>query len=120
MTIIELSLTISVLLMMAGIAIYSVGGYHEWRLGREAATSLRSVYLAQKFFLADHPTFQIADVTGSDLIPYLPGNASGIPTVEALDGSTKSVDFHVMPPVVAGNYDPSGTTDDGIWDVGKR
>lgn len=120
MTIIELSLTISVLLLMAGVSIFSVAGYRDWRLGKEASTSLRSVYLAQKFLLADHPALRPANVTSEDLLPYLPGNAMAIPAVEALDGSTKSIDFNVIPPVVAGNYDPSGAADDGIWDVGKR
>ena len=119
-TIIELSIAIGLMLMMAGITIFSVGGYRDWRLGKEAATSLRSVYLAQKFLLADHPALRLANVTSEDLIPYLPGNSTVIPTVEALDGSTKSIDFSVIPPVVAGNYDPSGSTEDGIWDVGKR
>lgn len=113
-------MSISLLLMMAGIAIFSVGGYRDWRLGKEAATTLRSVYLAQKFLLADRPTVRLSDIADSNLIPYLPGNAAAMPTVEALDGSVKAIDFNVMPPVVAGNYDPSGSSDDGIWDVGRR
>lgn len=119
-TIIELSVSISLLLVMAGISIFSAGGYRDWRLGKEAATTLRSVYLAQKFLLADHPTLRLSEVTEANLIPYLPGNASAMPTIEALDGSAKAIDFQVMPPVVAGNYDPSGSTTDGIWDAGQR
>ena len=120
MTIIEMSVTLALMIGLAGIIAFSFGGYREWKLGKEASSALQGVYVAQKALLADQPTLELAQVQENDLIPYLPGGDDSIPQVESLDGSMMSIDFSVMPPVVSGNYDPSPATDDGVWDIGRH
>ena len=122
MTLVELSLTLALLLAFASVVAFSLGGITTWKLGRRAAVDLQSVYLAQKSYLADHPTVSISGVSATDLQPYLPTTMTAIPTVEALDGSSLAIDFNVMPPLVSSagtTYDPSGGSEDGLWDVGS-
>ena len=122
MTLVELSLTLALLLAFASVVAFSLGGMTTWKLGRRASVDLQSVYLAQKSYLADHPTVSIGGVSATDLQPYLPTTMTAIPTVEALDGSSLTIDFNAMPPVVtggSGTYDPSSGTEDALWDVGK-
>ncbi len=121
MTVIEMSLTLALMISFAGAVAYSLHGVGEWRKAREASTDLRSVYVAQKAYMADNPTADISTVLAADLVPYLPSGITAIPSVTALDGSSKSIIFTVMPPVVENAttpYDPSGASDDGLWDVG--
>lgn len=121
-TIIELSVTLSILLSLATVVVMSASGITDWKLARSAGLELRSVYVAQKSYLADHPTGSISTVSEADLTPYLPLQGSTIPTVESLDGAQLPINFNVMPPVLfsGGNaYDPSGKSGDGLWDVGK-
>ena len=121
MTLVELSLTLALLLAFASVVAFSLGGMNTWKLGRRASVDLQSVYLAQKSYLADHPTVAISGISATDLQPYLPTTMTSVPTVEALDGSPLTIDFSVMPPVVSGGsgtYDPSGDSEDALWDVG--
>ncbi len=123
MTLIELSVTISLLLAFASVVAFSLGGIKTWKLGRRASVELQAIYLAQKSYLADHPTQSISTVTETQLTPYLPTTMASIPTVEALNGSQLSLNFTVIPPTVlegTSTYDPSGADDDALWDVGKR
>lgn len=123
MTIIELSVTMALMMALAGIIIYSASGIGDWKLARDAALELRTVYIAQKSYMADHPTDDISTVSSTDIVPYMPNDATAIPTLEALDGSTLTIDVNVMPPVAKSGgtaYDPSGSTSDGLWDVGAR
>ena len=96
---------------------------NEWKLGREAGETLRTVYSAQRMFLADNPTKLVGDITAANLIPYLPNNATAMPTVKSLTGASLSIMVNVSPPVInAGSgvvYDPSGSSTDSLWDVGK-
>jgi len=119
MTIIEITLVLAILVSLAALSLVAVGGMDKWKKGKAAAESLRQVYLAQKTFMADHPTNSVAALTDADLIPYLPSGATTIPTVEKLDGSFVGIVLTVMPPVVVGPYDPSGSLEDSLWDVGK-
>jgi len=122
LTLIEISVTLFLLLSLASVTAFSLGGIKQWKLGRRASVELQSVYLAQKSYLADHPTKLISSVSAADLEPYLPSTMTSIPTVEALDGSTLTIDFTVMPPVTesgGSTYDPSGSSQDGLWDVGR-
>ena len=118
MTLVELSLTLALLLAFASVVAFSLGGLTKWKLGRRASVDLQSVYLAQKSYLSDHPTVSIAAVSAADLQQYLPSTMTSIPTVEALDGSSLTIDINEMPPIVTGGYDPSGYPEDGLWDVG--
>lgn len=122
LTLIEVTVVIVVLMTLVTISMYAVGGYKEWKLGSEAAVKLRMVYNAQRTYLAEHPTEGVDSLTAADVIPYLSDGSSVLPTVEAMDGSDYSIKVNVSPPVVddgsGGTYDPSGSSDDGLWDVG--
>ena len=122
MTIIELSVTLGLMLSLASVVVMSANGITDWKLARNAGLDLRSVYVAQKSYLADHPTNSIATVVAADLSPYMPLQGATIPSVESLEGTQLPINFNVIPPVVVNGgstYDPSGNSMDGLWDVGK-
>jgi type II secretory pathway pseudopilin PulG len=122
LSLIEITLVIGLMLALASMVTYSVTSMTDWKKGRSAAEKLKGVYVAQKSYLADHPTKTATDFTSSKLIPYLPGQSGAMPTSESLDGDTLTLDFMTMPPTFQLNgdtYDPSGKFQDGLWDVGK-
>ena len=115
-------------MLMVLLALISTGMFvskktDDWRLGRLASESLRSVYAAQRMYLADNPTFAVGSLTSALLIPYLPNQATSIPTVKSLTGATLNIIVNVSPPVVnsgsGSTYDPSGSSSDSLWDVGE-
>jgi prepilin-type N-terminal cleavage/methylation domain-containing protein len=119
-TLVELSVTIAVMLVLAGIVGISVGPYAAYRDGRSAGEMLRSVKAAQLLYLADNPSTPIANLTLANLLPYMPNGTW--PTLPTVSGVTPTINCAVFPPVavLAGaTYDPSPTTTDGLWDVGK-
>jgi len=122
-TLLEMTIVILVLLSLVGTGVFSSKKIGEWRKAREAGEVLRSVHTAQRMFLADNPTTLVADITAANIIPYLPNNVSAMPTIESLDGATYSILVNQSPPVInAGSgvvYDPSGSNNDSLWDVGK-
>ncbi|CAN5753064.1 hypothetical protein BH11VER1_BH11VER1_34470 [soil metagenome] len=122
MTIIELSLVIALIMMLAAVFFGLVFPLADWKKAKDAGISLQAVYTAQKTYLADHPTQNIATVTAAQLIPYLPNNMTAIPTAVSIAGGPLTIDFSVIPPVVTESgalYDPSGKSNDGLWDAGK-
>jgi len=123
LTLIEITLVIFVLITFASVAFFAVNGISDWRAGKEASEQLRTVYAAQRAFLADHVTRTAASITEEEIIPYLPGNMSEIPKVKTLEGTELTINFNVSPPVVDSGdgspYDPSGSPNDGVWDVGE-
>ncbi len=122
-TLIEITVVLLLILSLVGIGSFATVKISEWRLGREAGETLRTVYSAQRMFLADRPTTVVSSITAAELIPYLPGNMTAIPTVESLEGTQLSIIINTIPPVVdAGGgaiYDPSGSTSDTLWDIGQ-
>ena len=122
-TLLEMTIVIMILLTLIGGGLYFGGKIGEWRLGREAAETLRMVYAAQRMYLADNPTTPVASIKPEDLIPYLPAGRKKIPTITSLEGTELTVNVAVSPPVVdAGDgdaYDPSKSPSDGVWDVGR-
>lgn len=122
-TLVEMSIVIMVLMALISTGLFVSKKTDEWRLGRQASESLRSVYSAQRMYLADNPTASVSSLTSALLIPYLPNQATSIPTVKSLVGTTLTIIITVMPPVVnAGSgttYDPSGNSKDSLWDVGE-
>lgn len=128
-TLLEMTVVVMVLLALMSTGFFVSKKVDEWKLGRQASESLRSVYTAQRMFLADNPTTSVSDLTATLLIPYLPNNGTAIPTVKSLTGTTLAIIVNVSPPVVnAGSgvtYDPSGppsdpkTFTDSLWDVGE-
>ena len=102
---------------------YFSGNIGEWTKGKKAATALREVYAAQRSFLADNPRRAVSSITEADVLPYLPSGAASLPAVESLDGSGLGFKVSVTPPVLVSSggitYDPSGSSEDSLWDVGE-
>jgi hypothetical protein len=81
-------------------------------------------------YLSDNPSTPVANLTQAELLPYLPNglvngqlNPLAWPTLPSVNGQAPTIDCTQFPPVaVLGNvkpYDPSGSTTDGLWDVGQ-
>lgn len=120
-TLIEISLVIGLLLGLATFATMNIMAVRDWQKGKDAGLSLQAVFSAQRSYMADHPTADIATVTSAQLVPYLPQGWSAIPTVSSLDDDSLAVDHTVMPPrLLMGGavYDPSSNRSDGLWDTG--
>ncbi len=110
------------MLTLSSVVIYSISALTEWQKGRTAAESLKSVYVAQKSYLADHPSDNYADFVAEDLIPYLPNRPGAMPTGVGLEDEALTLNFNVMPPefqISGSAYDPSDSDTDGLWDVGS-
>ncbi len=121
-TILEMTIVILILLALMKIGLFSSAKMDEWKLGRVAAESLRSVYAAQRMYLADNPTVAVSSLTSTLILPYLPNNVTVMPTVRSLTGATLTITVNVSPPIINNGsgvaYDPSGSTTDSLWDVG--
>jgi len=118
-TLIELTVVISVILTLISTTFYGVSYWRDWSKGLAAGEDLKSVYQAQKLFLADNPTTVIANITSADITPYLPNGMTAIPTVTDLDGGARTITITVSPPVLSGGYDPMPPSDNSMWDAGK-
>ena len=122
-TLLELTVVIMVLMAMIGATMYFGGNIEEWRRGKHASEALREVYAAQRGFLADNPRRSLDSLTNAEVIPYLPSRGTVLPTPEALDGGTLTIDVTVSPPTLltpgGTQYDPSGSGKDSLWDVGE-
>jgi type II secretory pathway pseudopilin PulG len=123
MTLLEITVVIMVLLSLIGVGLKTFEDVDEWKLGREAGETLRTVYTAQRMYLADNPTVLVANITAANVISYLPNGVTTMPTVKSLTGATLSILVNQSPPVVNNGsgvrYDPSGSTTDSLWDVGE-
>lgn len=123
LTLVEMTLVIFLLLTLAGGGLYLGGQLGDWRRGRNAAETLRTVNAAQRMFLSDNPAVLVSSITEEQIIPYLPKGMTALPTVTSLDDTELSINVAVSPPVVdAGEgvaYDPSGSPNDGLWDIGR-
>lgn len=121
-TLIEISLVIGLLLGLATFAGMNISAVRDWQRGKDAALSLQAVFAAQRAYLSDHPTADIAAVSPAEILPYLPQGWSSMPVVTSLDNDALSIDHTVMPPrLMLGStvYDPSKTGSDGLWDAGQ-
>jgi type II secretory pathway pseudopilin PulG len=119
-TLVELSVTIGVIVLLAGIVSISVRPFMAYRDGRAAGEALRAVKAAQLMYLADNPATPVNTLTQAVLLPYMPNGAW--PTLPKVGTQTPTINCTVFPPVAAlggGTYDPSGSPTDGLWDVGK-
>lgn len=122
LSLVELTLVIAILLALSTIGIVSYQNLSTWRKGKSAGIELRSVYAAQRLYLADHPTSSPDAMETSILLPYLP-NGNALPDVDSLDGIPLTIRITSIPPVfLSGDavYDPSGSPNDGLWDVGNQ
>lgn len=122
LTLIEITVVIVILLTLIGLSVFAVNGYRDSQLAFEATQKLRAVYNAQRTYLSEHPTEQVSTLTDADIIPYLSDDSNALPTVEGLDGVTYTIRVTDSPPVIVDSsgaiYDPSGSPDDGLWDLG--
>jgi type II secretory pathway pseudopilin PulG len=121
-TLIEMTVVILVLLTLTGIFFITTGPIEEWKKGKDASTILREVEVAQRQFLADHPQRAVATLTEEEVAGYLPTSPEELPTIEDMDGNNLTIQVTTSPPVAisgGGVYDPSGSPNDSLWDVGK-
>ncbi len=121
LTLLEMTIVIMVLLALVSTGFFANKKVDEWKIGRTASETLRQVHTAQRMFLADNPTHPVADIVDADIIPYLSGEVTALPTVKSLNGKTLIIKLTVSPPVVVDDsgttYDPSGDPNDGVWDI---
>lgn len=121
-TLLEISLVIGLMIGLALFTGMNISAIQDWQKGKDAALALEAVFAAQRAYMADHPTADIADVTAAELESYLPTGWTTLPVVHDLDSSVLTMDHSVMPPqLLSGTsvYDPSGSGTDGLWDTGK-
>ena len=119
-SLIEVSLVIALMLGLMSIVGMNIYAMRDWQTGKDAGLSLQAVFAAQRAYMADHPTANIATVTTEQLTAYLPAGWSTMPTFEGLDDEALTLDHTVMPPrLLEGEvvYDPSDSPSDGLWDT---
>jgi prepilin-type N-terminal cleavage/methylation domain-containing protein len=118
-TLIELSITIAVILILAGAASLGIKPYYAYRDGRQAGEYLRSVKAAQLMYLSDNPSTAVTALTSALLLPYMPNGTW--PILPLVGTVSPTINCAVFPPVAVLSgvtYDPSGSPNDGLWDVG--
>lgn len=121
-TLIEISLVISLMLGLATIVGLNMSAMKNWQKGKDASLSLQAVFAAQRAYMADHPTANIAQVSSSQLQVYLPLGWASMPSFVSLNGDALTLDFNSMPPKLyfgGAVYDPSGSPSDGLWDTNQ-
>lgn len=119
-TLVEMTVAIAVILVLAGVASLGVKPYYDYRDGRTAGEMLRAVKAAQLMYLSDNPSTAVTTLTQTLLVPYMPNG--NWPTLPIVGSVYPTINCTVFPPVAVLNgltYDPSATTNDGLWDVGQ-
>ena len=125
-TLLEMTVVIMIMLALLSTGMFVNKKMDEWKLGRQAAEVLNSVYSAQRMFMADNPTRNISSpsLTAAEIIPYLQNGATSLPTAKSMTGATLTIKINDPTGIYfvdSGGirYDPSGSYEDLIWDVGK-
>ena len=121
-TLIEISLVMALIIGLSLAVGLSMSSMHNWEKAKAGSLALQATYAAQRGYMADHPTADIATVTSSQLQAYLPQGWSVLPTVTGENDEALTLDYTVMPPRLKRGtsfYDPSPKTNDGLWDVGE-
>lgn len=121
-SLVEISLVISLMLGLAAIVGFNIAAMQAWQAGKTASLNLQAVYAAQRSYMADHPSADMATVPKEQLQGYLPDGWSTFPVFVSLDYDALELDHTTMPPrlYLSGTlYDPSDSTSDGLWDVGQ-
>lgn len=128
-TLLELTMVISVLLLLITVGLKATNVFKNWRLAREASDTLRTVYVAQRTYLADNPTTTVTNLTHALLLPYIQNSPATFPTAKSITGGTLNVYVGQSPPFLTTTatttgapptrYDPSGSNTDSLWDVGE-
>lgn len=119
-------MVICLILILVSMSFFGWRGVDTWKKGKAASESLRTVYVAQRAYLADNPTAQVANLTQALILPYLPNNAVAFPAITSLTGAALNIRVNVSPPyatdgsaTIGNRYDPSGSNTDLLWDVGE-
>ena len=121
-TLVEMTVTIAVILVLAGAASLGVKPYYAFRDGRAAGEMLRAVKAAQLMYLSDNPSALLTSLTPGptgNLVQYMPNGYW--PILPLVNGVAPTINCTVFPPVAVlsgATYDPSPSTTDGLWDVG--
>jgi type II secretory pathway pseudopilin PulG len=114
-----MTVVIVVILVLVGIASLGIKPYYAYRDGRSAGESLRAVKAAQLMYLSDNPSVVLTTLTSAQvqalILPYMPNGTW--PILPAVNGVVPTIVCNQFPPVVS-ITDPSGSTTDGLWDVG--
>lgn len=121
-TLLEISLVMGLILGLCVMIGFGYNSVSDWKKGKDAGLSLQAVYAAQRGYMADNPTADIASVSAAQLVGYLPQGWSVLPSFYGKDGEVLTLKFSVMPPILlygTSAYDPSGKPADGLWDVGE-
>ena len=71
-TLVEMTVVIMVIMTLLGTGLYVSKQYGNWQLGRTAAEELRTVYAAQRMYLADNPTVGVTGITNAQIIDHDP------------------------------------------------
>jgi prepilin-type N-terminal cleavage/methylation domain-containing protein len=123
-TLVELSVTIALIILLAGAASLGIKPYYAYRDGRAAGEALRSVKAAQLMYLADHPSALVSSLTpgpSGNLAPYMPNGTW--PTLPMINNVQPTIDCTQFPPVAVlnGATYPSASPapTDGLWNVGQ-
>lgn len=123
LTLIEMTVVILVLLSLTGAFFATSGSIGDWQKAKDASSILREVDVAQREFLANNPQRAVNSLTAAEVANYLPGSPAALPTAVDLDGNILTIDPTQAPPVLRSSggsiYDPSGSANDALWDVGK-
>jgi type II secretory pathway pseudopilin PulG len=120
-SLVELSFVMALIISLSVAMGFGITSVQKWKKGKNASLALQAVYAAQRAYMADHPIADIAAVTATQLKSYLPQGWSDIPVVAGLQDEALTLDYSVMPPQLllgTSTYDPSGKSDDGLWDTG--
>ncbi len=121
-TLLEISLVIGLIIGLSVMIGFGYNSVSQYKRGKDAGLSLQAVYAAQRAYMADHPTANIAAVSATQLLGYLPQGWSAMPTFIGLNDEVLTLNIAVMPPTLLNGkapYDPSTSTNDGLWDVGE-
>jgi type II secretory pathway pseudopilin PulG len=119
-SLVEIAITMGLIIALAAIVTLGVRPYYVYRDGRAAGEMLRSVKAAQLMYLADNPSTAVSSLTQAMLLPYMPNGTW--PTLPSVGSQTPTINCTVFPPVAVlggSTYDPSGSSTDGLWDVGQ-
>jgi type II secretory pathway pseudopilin PulG len=117
-SLVELSLVMATILGLTVFIGFGFNSTRKWQRGKNASLALQAAYTAQRSYLADHPAADIATVAVDAIRVYLPQGWNPMPSITGLQNEALSINYSVMPPVFANGYDPSGKSNDGLWDVG--
>jgi prepilin-type N-terminal cleavage/methylation domain-containing protein len=114
-TLVEMSVVIAVILILAGAASLCIKPYLDYRDGQKATETLQTVKAARLMYLSDHPATDLANLTQADLLPYMPNGVWPNPELPLVNGvPPPTINFTGF--TVTSSYQPPGSPINGLWD----